>query len=287
MSASLSLRAGQYKQNLVLGENQTDIRPSGYDLSASFTITPNLVIHLDYSRYNDEANFLQSNDLDYKKDSFGAGLNYYLGNWSLTTQYSTLNESLIIANNRHNLTLYEEDYRSPGYLISAAYDFDHASTEASWLFTASTSLQYNDWQLDLIRVERPIENEVFNTGTDKGDTLFADVSFSAARFIALSANDILYVGGTLGWNHLISGEASIVSRNGVTIQQYINTRSTSRNRLNQASFSNSIQGEQYGLASLFISYNLTENFSLDLDYSTSFAADENSDGVYLTLGYMW
>ena len=287
LSASMSLRLGQYKQNLVVGENETYIRPSGYDLSASFDISPNLVIHLDYGHYVNDSSFLHNNTLDYEKDNWGLGLSYYLDNWSFSTQYSDLDELLTITNNRHNLAFYEEDYQSPGYLISVAYDFDNGTADASWLFSVSSSLQYNDWQLNLIRVERPIENEIFNTGIDKGDTLFADVSFSAARFIPLFEQDALYVGGSLGWNHLISGKLSIVSRNGISAQQYINAKSSSRNRLNQSSFSHSVHGDQYGLASLFVSYNLSDNLSVDLDYSASFAADENSDGVYLTLGYLW
>ena len=214
-------------------------------------------------------------------------MSYYLENWSFAAQYSDLNELLTITNKRHNLALYEEDYQSPGYLISIAYDFGNGATDASWLFSVSSSLQYNDWRLNLIRVERPIENEVFNTGVDKGDTLFADVSFSAARFINISEENALYVGSSLGWNHLVSGKLSIVSRNGVSVQQMINAKSSGRNRLSQSSFSHSVHGDQYGLASLFVSYSLTDDFSIDLDYSTSFAADENSDGVYLTMGYIW
>ena len=286
-SASFSVRAGQYKQNLILGENETDISPGGYDLSANFDITDNLVLHLDYGYYSKDKSFLQNNTLDYKKDTWGLGASFYLDNWSFSAQYSGLDELLTITNDRHKAIVYEEDYQSPAYMLSAGYSFDTQVDNTTWFFNLSTALQYSDWKLNLKRVERPIENENFNTGVDKGDTLFGDISFSAARFINVSDNNSLYVGGSVSWNHLISGESSIVSRNGITVQQLARTRTASQNRVNQSSFSQSVQGEQYGLLSFFVAYNLSENLSLDVDYSTSFSADENSDGAYITLSYSW
>ena len=286
-SAAISVRAGQYEQNLVLGENQTDISPTGYDLSVNFDFTENLVVHLDYGAYDKDKSFLLNNTLDYEKDTWGLGASYYLGDWSFSAQYSDLDERLTITNDRHSALVYEEDYRSPAYMLSVGYNFDLQTNNAVWFFNLSSALQSSDWRLNLKRVERPIENEQFNTGVDKGDTLFGDISFSAARFINLSDNHTVYVGGSIGWNHLISGESSIISRNGVSVQQLARTRSTSQNRANQASFSQSVQGDQYGLLSLFIAYSLTENLSLDFDYSTSFSADENSEGAYITLGYSW
>lgn len=288
---NLSLRAGQYKQNLVIGENQTDISPKGYDISASIDLTSNTIMYLDYSRYQKDSNFLTNNTLDYQKDSWGLGLSYYLGSWSFSAQYSDLDENLTITNTRQNIKAYIEDYQSPGYGISASYSFDVETANTTWYINIASGLQYSDWRLNLKRVERPIENESFTTGIDKGDTLFADVSLSIARFVSLSSenssNDkLLYLGGSIGWNHLISGESSIVSRNGVSVKQFVNAR-TNSNRANQSSFSHSVQGEQYGLISLFMSYNLSDNISIDLDYSTSFSADKNSDGVYITLGYSW
>ena len=286
-AANFSVRAGQYQQNLILGENSTDISPSGYDLSTNFDITENLIVHLDYGSYSKDKSFLQNNTLDYEKDNWGIGVSYYWQNWAIRAQYSDLNESLDISNDRYSTLVYEEDYQSPGYLVSTGYNFDIEADNVTWFFNISAALQYSDWKLNLKRVERPIENEIFNTGVDKGDTLFSDATFSAARFINISNNNSVYLGGSVGWNHLISGETSIVSRNGITATQIAAARSTSRNRISQSSFSQSVQGDQYGLLSVFVAYNVTDNLSLDFDYSTSFSADENSDGVYVTLGYSW
>lgn len=290
-ASSIAIAAGQFEQHINIGENSKTLTPKGYQVAASFGLSEHFSVSADLGQFEQEDSFSTNANIKLKKNTWGIAGNYFWQDYSVSLRYAKVSEDISVRTKRANNIAYQEEFTAPTYGFSASYSFTlgNENKEQLWYINTSFGVQHTDWELDLLRLHRPFEltsNQLTqSTGVDAGDNTFADIGIAASHYIPYSDNNGVYFGLSLSWNHLISGETSIISRNGRSISQLLE-RSNSRLVNSRATYlTQAVEGEEYGLTSIFVSFDISHNWSLDLDYSTSFAADENADSAYITLAY--
>lgn len=286
MATGITVSTGQFEQFLDIANQKTKLTPQGVSISGNVDITDTLNLSANYGKYEEETNRQHRAKLEFEKNTWGVGVSYYLGRWGLSARYGFIEEDIDISRAPNNLLVYKENFESDSYSLSTNYGFT-TENKTPWYISFSSSVLYNDWNLSSLRVNTPLTSPSSNSGVEAGDSTSIDISITAASLYSMSESIGLYYGSSITWNHLISGESGVISRNGKSINQIIAARATSRNGLNSSYFSQSIDGEEYGLLSLFLSYEVGLNWSFDIDYSSSFLANQNTQSTYLSLNYQF
>jgi len=289
LANNISLSYGTYQDTLTLGENNIELDPSGTTIYTLFEATPEFSFSFNYGEFDDNAKIANASVLKLDATSWGAGVSYNWQAWLFSLDYGYAEEDININNTAREIKLYQEHYQAPSWSVSGAYGDFISEGDSLWYWSLSGNVQYTDWERN---TERSLLSEPqLNTGKDAGDSWFSSLGLSLSQFYPTAFDSGFIYGGSLSWHHLITGESGIVSRNGRSISQ-ISTASSSLNArlsssLNNSNFSQKIDGEHYGLASLFIGYDANEKFSVELNVSTSLAADTNAKSANISASYQF
>ncbi|NMP29977.1 hypothetical protein HII17_00260 [Thalassotalea sp. M1531] len=280
-ASSISLSATEYEDTVHVGENSLELKPIGATLFGLLDVTTNITLTASYAEFGDDKKFNDISTLDLSAKAWGIGISYSQENWLFHLDYGQSDEDITIKATNRNLKLYKEDYDSPSWSGGLGYSSFIGDDAQPWYWSLNSNIQYADWQRNITRYEINLPNLSIATSLDKGESWFASAGLSLSQFSATGANSGLLYGGSLSWFHLIDGESSAVSRNGRSVSQIASTNQ----RFNASNFSQQIDGEQYGLVTIFAGYHFNEKYSVELSYSTSFAADENADSINLSVSY--
>ena len=274
-SASVYVGYGQSEQMSILGERTFEFDPAGVSALVSVDLTENLSLTADVSALDDSTNPAPRVEGDFDIDSWSVGLGYYLENWSFSASFSDWEDSLVLLADTMAPLRVEQNTDAPSISVTASYDWG----EDNWQMGVSTGIHYSDWEQNDRTLTR--DNRL-QTSVDNGDSTFVSVTLSAARFVTLSEDFALIVGGSAGWNQLTDSESTAVSRNGRNISQ-INNRVV-RDAITGSA---AIGSESYGQVNLYLSLSMGDHWVLDLNTSSDVGGDENSTAWSANLGYQF
>lgn len=291
-ASSLYISANSAEQQTQLGESTVDFKPSGTNFSGSYDINDNFSLSAGFGRYNDKKNVNRLADSELDKTTFNIGAYYYLDGWVASVQYSNNKDEIEVLDKRSANNVYTEDLKVNATSISLGYGWDVSSmlNSTNWYLNVSSSLSRSDWTQDTLRLQAPNESGQLpppQSGTDEGDNKNLDLNMSLSRYVSLSDSTGMSFGTSVALYHQLSGSASIVSRNGRNIQQVLNSNPQLGNQVRPLlnNLASSVNEEDYGMLTFYVSYDFTPAWSLDFDVSSSFAADSNVSSWAVTLGY--
>ena len=283
LANNISLSYGTYQDTISISDRNVELDPTGITLYSQFDLTPETSINVNYGEYNDSSRFNNASTIALDTNSWGLGISHSWQAWLFSLDYGYTEEDISIENNSRDISFYHQTYHAPSWLVSVAYGDFIGNTSRPWYWSVAGNIQYADWERDIERVTQPINDPEINTGKDAGDSWFASIGLSLSQFLSTTEDTGILYGGSLSWHHLIDGESGVVSRNGRSISQI----SRNNSQFNQSNFSQNIDGEQYGLATLFVGYNINQQFSVEIDLSTSIAADTNSNSANISTNYQF
>lgn len=273
-AGSLFVGYSQSEQNTLVSNRNLAFSPSGTSVLLSFDITEDWALSFDYAKLTDNKSVANSISGELDINVWGAGLSYYLNDWSFSASYSDWQDDLLIYRDRNQL-LSEQSTRSPSASLSISYDwFIH-----NWQIGVSSGLHNSDWQQN--RVTSVQTNPATST-FDEGTSNFISLGLSTARIISFeNAHDVI-IGGSLAWNYLTNAESNAVTRNGRNIGRVTNRTGRS------VSASSGITGtESYGQLNIYVSYNISKSISVDFDSTFDIADEETTQSWSVNLGYIF
>ncbi len=297
---SLNLSYGQLNQPYTYLDEDVSFRPVGPSLVMSFELNDNWSINADYQQWDDSL-LTDSSSFETELKGFGAGVNYYLDNWSFGLSYSdSSDETSAQSIKRPNIRNIFEHTDAQSWSLSAGYGW----LSGELFYNVSMSAQWSDYRretrLTQPKAPPPGQNpppqpsgQVDKTREfENGDITSLSSSASVARYWPLADERGVMLGAMFSWHHIFSGESVFVSHS---------TRgnpprnpppraggSNRNNRQNSGSNLYSAAGDDsYGQLSLYLSFDLNAQWTLDLDTAVDIASDDNGVVWSFGVGYMW
>ncbi len=277
---SLYVGYSQSELTSVIGQREVDLEPSGANILATFDLSDNWTVSLDVGQQDDTAAFENNASAKFENDSWGASVNYFYQDWAFSYSYSDWNDELeVIAfplgRPVAQRQIYFQTNDSPSHALRATYYW----SGEFWQLGLSGGLHYSNWE-QFTHFDNPLDQRPSQDSVDKGDSTFVSLGINASRFFPIEGSRNVVLGGSVNWNELTDDDSQAVSRNGRNINQ-INNRNII-NRLNTLVVSGS---DSYGQANVYLSWDITEHWILDLDTGIDFGNEDNSQFWSVNIGY--
>lgn len=313
-AGSMSMSYGELKQPFTYMQETVTFKPIGPSWLMSYDLNDNWSVDFDYQKWKDEklnSDRYQGN-IDLK--GWGTGLSYYKEQWSFGLSYNHSTDETYAENiRRPQQQNFWEKTKAKSWGLSVGYGW----LSGDMFYNLSLSGQVSDWNSDTRETVRvppppePPEGEGPPPGDEpppqfeqvrdltSGDVSSVSASFSMARYWPMQDGTGVMLGGMLSWNHMISGESVLVSSTGrrPPPQRPRNgSRGNGRgaapggldlNRAGGGNLSSASGDDSYGQVAFYVSYDLTENWSVDFDTGIDIGTDENDVIWSVSLGYFW
>lgn len=315
---SLNVSFGQLEQQVAVQDEVASLDPAGVSLSLSLDLAENWQVGLDYQHWQDDTDITtvtqNQRDVPFNVDSdlttWGGSVGYYLDNWSFSGSYSLSEDDTLTVNTRRPSNFRSEDIRSSSLGGSVGYGW----ADGNWFYNVSGGVQYSDWDLDTKQISsqppsppgqgqgqggQPPQSSQPNVLIEKtsNNATHLNASVSLARYWSLTEDTGVLVGGLLSWNHTVSGESALVSRNGRNNNPLPNNFGNGNGNGggnngggNNGGVNNgvlrSLSGDDsYGQVSLYMSYDLTPSWSIDVDTAVDVSSEYSAQTWSVGLGY--
>ncbi len=307
VSDSFNVSYGQLEQEVVFQDDIVSLNPTGAAVALSLDFADNWQVSVNYQQWDDDKNHLVQNNnqnqnlvnVDVDLTTWGGSLAYYLDNWSFSTSYSVSEDDTFISNQLRPSNFRAEDTRSKSWGGNAAYGW----ASGNWFYNVSGGVQYSDWDLNTRTVNNqpsgppgqgqpsPPQSNNVQIERNSGDSTSLSTSLSAAHFWPITEATGVLLGALLSWNYVVDGESVLVSRNGQNTGSFPgrfpgNSAGGNNNQGGNSGALRSLSGDDsYGQLAIYVSYDLTSAWSLDLDTSVDIGSEYSATTWSLSLGY--
>ena len=275
-AGSVYLGYSQTEQLSVAGNRSLNFEPNGNVALISFDLNDNLSLTFDYADLADDVSITNnvSGKLDIK--SWGIGASYYWAAWSFSANYSSWQDDLIIPLPNVEQTLFTQRSESPSSALSLAYNWDLAA----WHVAIMAGIHYGDWRQYQEVINR--ETQAEQSSLNGGNSSFVSMQVLMGRLITVGGQEDLMLGASLGWNQITSSGSAAIARNGRNVSQVKNR--TAAYRLSAAAVTGT---ESYGQLNLYASYNMNDDWLVDLDLNFDLGSEDNTQAWSVNIGYLF
>jgi hypothetical protein len=167
----------QSQQNTLLEDRVLAFSPKGTTALLSFDLTPDWSLSVDYTKLNDKQIAANNSSGELEVSSWGVGLSRYVNDWTFSLSYSDWHDNLLVQL-RDKARFLDETTRSPATSFSGAYDWDHGS----WQLGLSAGVHFSGWQKVSIT---PVANNTHTQAIDEGNSTFVSFALSTAKLIEI------------------------------------------------------------------------------------------------------
>jgi hypothetical protein len=264
----------QSEQSTLVSNRILKFSPKGTSTLLSFDLTQDWSLSFDYTKLNDKQVAANNAKGELEVFSWGVGVSRYVNDWSFSLSYADYHDDLLVQLNDNSVFL-EQDTRSPSASFSGSYDWD----QGSWQFGLSAGVHFSDWQQVSFT---PVSRNTQTSSIDEGKSTFISFTLSTAKLIEIKQVGNMIIGSSFSWNQLTDSESLAVSRNGRNISQINN-----RTRNNSSNITGITGTESYGLLSFYLSYDITDAVSVDIDSTFDVGGEQKTQAWSLNLGYLF
>jgi len=264
----------QSEQSTLVSNQILGFSPKGTSALLSFDLTQDWSLSVDYTKLNDTQIAVNNATGELEVSSWGVGVSRYVNDWSISLSYSDWHDDLVILLN-NNLVFLDQATRSPSTSFSVAYDWE----QGSWQFGLSAGAHYSDWQQISFSPDRTNINP---QSIDEGKSTFISIALSTAKLIEIEQVGNMIIGSSFSWNQLTDSDSMAVSRNGRNISRISNRTSS-----NISNIAGIIGTESYGQLSFYLSYDITDNVSVDVESTFDVGGEQNTQAWSLNFGYFF
>lgn len=263
---ALEVKVGQSHSDLPLDQSGTltSVAPSGSYISLAHDINESFRISLDYIDWDKTKISGKLNELTIDSTSYASTLTYFVDSFAVSANYtywqSDYNESFL------NLPINEQTTYAPSYGLAIGYGI----FLDEWVVEPSISLQYNEWRY---RNKLVKENDLGFAFTDslEDETIVLSALLSASRVIQITPDQYLLAGGIIRWNELFQGDGP---KRPEGVVSFAGRQSHTYN-----------SDDDYAELSLFITYDITPEWMIELDTSLAFLPKDDYSSFSWRIGY--
>ena len=293
-AGSLQASYGQLEQQVALQDKSILTKPDGGALSLSFDLDDHWNLSVGYQNLQDNqsidptASQSFSGQVNIDLQTWSTAISYYHNAWSFSSQYSVANDDTTIYLGNRLQEFREEALKSTSLSGSVAYGWNNVN----WFYNASIAAQYSDWDL---RAQQTMPNEVPQgdpreqssqfVETSGGNSSTVNASLSMARYWFLDQNKGVLVGALVAWNYVLSGESSTTARNGNNIPPPQSNNPRTPHTSSRSPSLSSIGDDNSGQFSLYLSYDISDTWSLDFDIAKGIGSDFNGQSWSIGSSY--
>jgi hypothetical protein len=173
-------------------------------------------------------------------------------------------------------TLFTQRSESPSSALSLAYNWDLAA----WHVAIMAGIHYGDWRQYQEVINR--ETQAEQSSLNGGNSSFVSMQVLMGRLITVGGQEDLMLGASLGWNQITSSGSAAIARNGRNVSQVKNR--TAAYRLSAAAVTGT---ESYGQLNLYASYNMNDDWLVDLDLNFDLGSEDNTQAWSVNIGYLF
>lgn len=271
----------QSEVNSVVGPSDLNFKPGGLNVLGSFNVNNHWSVAVDLGQQADSRAVSDMAVADYDSDSIGISFTYFMENWGLTYRYSRwedeLNVTARFGNGFPTIPVQNQQNDAPSHALRATHYF----TGESWQIGLSGGIHYNDWEQKTASVVMATPGTVIET-RESGNSTFLSAGIDAAWFFTLSDSRNLIAGASVNWNEHLSDDVNDIAIRGRRFNQFGNRNIV--NNLNNLSVAGS---QSYGQASVYVSFDITKAWLLDISTGTDLSLDNNNQYWNINLGYLF
>ncbi|MCV2883786.1 hypothetical protein OE749_03595 [Aestuariibacter sp. AA17] len=271
---SLYIGAGQSEQTASAGPNSFDFTPWGYSVYGAFNATDNLILSADIYTANEKKRLSRNVEGEVDIHAWSIGASYFLDNWTWSFSYAGWEDELTLHANFERRERVDQATDAPSLSASVAYDWQLDN----WQISSTLGLHRAEWE----KREHRFDGRRSNTSLDEGHSTFASVSLSASHAWHVESSRFVVLGASVRWNEALNDESEAVSRNGRNVNQ-IQDRFI-RNMINAQA---AVGSESYGQMSTYFSYDIIEDWSVDVSISRDFGTTVSSTSWSLNVGHQF
>lgn len=276
-ASSLHVGVGRGKQTLYVDDQSKSLTPTGYSILGSFDVTDQLSFSLDYTSQKDTQQSQSIANIKYDWISLGLGATYQLDNNFWFYQANQFEDKQI----NSNLAPILQQLKTENTVTTQTFGYGYQFYFDNVQLTLSSAFHYSNWDKDSLY--RPIERELERPPqrvNEEGRSQFLTLGLSVTRLFSFVNDKTMTIGASFNWNALLDDK----SRTSLSVSQRRDNRRNTPilDRLNSLSASGS---ESYGQIGVYLSYDLTPNWSIDVDGYLDVATDDNQPSYYLSASY--
>jgi len=286
----LSINYSQLEQPVSFQNNNLLLKPSGAGIAFAMELNQNWNLAFDYQAWQDQSQLGNSTNVAADLSTWGTSLSYFQDDWFVSSNLAWSEDDLSMQGNRRAENYRTESTSVNSFSLTTGYNWQ----QENWLYDVNVTVQYNQWDIYTEQqknkpgnsenlLDNPLDNE--SAGQQANELITENIAnnstsinlgTSISHYWSLADNKGVLTGLMLSWSHTIAGDEVFENE-----QQRVrsSTRPTSRsNQQSNNALSSPISSgdDSYGQVSFYLSYDLTEKWSLDFDLSKTIASTENS-----------
>lgn|GEM_PF-5201187 len=276
LANSVTINHSQLEQYISLQDEDVLLSPAGEGLFLSFDIDDNWSVQFDYQTWQDKEQAISPVSLDLTLTSLGTHISYMQDNWYIATSIGFDEDDVSYRANKSHTDKRQDNTQvtSISAVVGSNWLIDN------WMFDLSMGLQYADWSIENIMINnqraqqdgRPPE-EISKSKSDSS-TVYAGLS--SARYWPLTQDQGIIVGAMLSWNYQFSGDANLSTENSPAPRRTAGTQSTTSRNVSNTTSRVTSGDDNYGQIMAYLSYDITHNWSVDLDTAAEISTTYNN-----------
>ncbi len=277
LANSIAINHSQLEQYIALTDENVLLKPAGEGVFLSFDLNESWRVKFDYQTWQDTKQATTPVTIELDFVSFGGSLEYTQDTWYAATSIG-FSEDDISYRVSQRLT----DKRQNNTQVTAISTVVGKSwLSGNWMFDLSLGAQYADWS---------IENKTFNNDqaqqdgkpaqeitTSGSDSTSVNAGVTVARYWQLSQTQGILVGVLLAWNYQFSGDAELRADNAAPAR-----RSSGQS---SSAVRNTSGDDNYGQVMTYLSYDINDEWSVDVDTAVEIATANNNISWSIGLSY--
>jgi len=285
LANNIAVNHSQLQQYISLSDEEVLLKPEGEGMFLSFDLNDNWSVKFDYQKWQDNEQAISPIALDLTLKSLGASLSYVKDNWYISTSIGSSEDDIS----------YREDQRRADFrqdntqVTSVSGIFGYNWLEGNWMFDVSVGAQYADWSIENIvfnSKRAQLDGELPEDKTlTKENTSTINAGISAARYWELTQQQSLLAGAMFSWSYQLSGDENLTEENIFPQRQQSRPQSTAL-RNSGGNTSRATSGDDnYGQLTAYITYDINNAWSVDVDTSVEVASANNNQSWSLGISY--
>ena len=285
LADNITVNHSQLEQYISLPDEEVLLKPAGEGVFLSFDFNDHWNVKFDYQEWQDNEHAISPVSLDLTLISFGGSLSYVQDDWYVSTSIGMSEDDVSYRDDQRRADFRQDKTEVTSLSGLLGYNW----LQGNWMFDVSVGAQYSDWS---------IEHKEFNSKRAQQDgkppeeimiteenTLTVNAGVSAARYWELTQQQGVLAGAMLSWRYQLSENENITDENIAPPRQQSRAQPTAFRNNGSNTLRATSGDDNYGQITAYLSYYITNAWSVDLDTSIEIASTHNNQHWAIGLSY--
>ncbi len=285
LANNIAINHSQLEQYITLSDEDVLLKPAGEGIFLSHDINEQWQVKLDYQTWQDEESAINPVSIDLNLTSFGGNLSYVHDTWYVSTSIGFSEDNVAYRADQSRTDNRQENTQVTA--LSAV--IGNSWLKGNWMFDLSIGAQFADWSIEnkMINSKRAQQEgkppeEISTTNSDSANIT---AGISAARYWELAQEQGILMGVMFSWNYQFSGDEDLETDTISSVRHSANQQSRGSRNISTNPSRITSGDDNYGQIMTYLSYDITNNWSVDVDTAVEIASTNNSLSWAVGLNY--